>query len=111
MICATKKPEAAVAENVARVHITEEELAHDTHAVLAKVRDGVEVVVEENRHPIAVITTPPQRPGRRISECIARAREYEARLGYVPVPDPGFATDLAAAVDAQREPFVPPSWD
>jgi antitoxin (DNA-binding transcriptional repressor) of toxin-antitoxin stability system len=110
MICVTKESEAAVADNVARVHITEEELAHDTHAVLAKVRDGVEVVVEENRHPIAVITTP-QRPGRRISECIARAREYEARLGYVPVPDPGFATDLEGVIAARREPFVPPSWD
>ncbi|HWB82618.1 MAG TPA: hypothetical protein VG675_00665 [Bryobacteraceae bacterium] len=97
-------------ENVAKVRITEDELARDTRGVLAKVQDGIEVVVEKDHRPVAVIKTP-QRPGRRISECIALAKAYEARLGYAPVPDPEFAKDVQAAIDAHREALNPPSWE
>ena len=77
-------------ENSARVRITEDELARDTHAVLTKVQEGVEVIVEQDHRPVAVIKTP-QGPGRKLSECIALAKAYEARLGYAPIPDPEFA--------------------
>ncbi len=60
-------------EVMATVHITEAELARDIHAVLAKVQEGVEVIVEQDHHPVAVIKTP-QGPGREISECIALVR-------------------------------------
>ncbi len=66
--------------------------------------------MEQDHRPVAVIKTP-QGPGRKISECIALARAYEEKLGYVPVPDPGFATDVQAAVDDNREPLNPPAWD
>jgi antitoxin (DNA-binding transcriptional repressor) of toxin-antitoxin stability system len=92
------------------VRITEAELANDTHAVLEKVRAGVEVVVEQDHRPVAVIKTP-QGPGRKISECVALAKAYEAKLGYAPVPDPDFAKDVQAAIDAHREPLNPPAWD
>lgn len=92
------------------VRITEAELARDTHAVLEKVRAGVEIVVEQDHRPVAVIKTP-QGPGRKISECIALAKAYEEKLGYAPVPDPDFAQDVQAAIDAHREPLNPPAWD
>ena len=92
------------------VRITEAELASDIHAVLAKVQEGVEVIVEQDHRPVAVIKTP-QGPGRKISECIALAKAYEERLGYAPVPDPDFAKDVQAAIEAHREPLNPPSWD
>jgi len=92
------------------VRITEAELVRDIHAVLAQVRTGVEVIVEQDHHPVAVIKTP-QGLGRRISECIALAKAYEERLGYAPVPDPDFAKDVQAAIEAHREPLNPPSWD
>ena len=92
------------------VRITEAELASDIHGVLAKVQEGVEVIVEQDHRPVAVIKTP-QGPGRMISECIALARAYEEKLGYAPVPDPDFAKDVQAAIDANREPLNPPSWD
>ena len=92
------------------VRITEAELASDTHAVLEKVQAGVEVVVEQDHRPVAVIK-PPQGPGRKISECIALAKAYEDKLGYAPVPDPDFAKDVQAAIDAHREPLNPPAWD
>jgi antitoxin (DNA-binding transcriptional repressor) of toxin-antitoxin stability system len=97
-------------EAMATVHITEAELARDLHAVLAKVQEGVEVIVEQDHRPVAVIKTP-RSPGRKISECIALATAYEERIGDTPVLDPDFAKDVQAAVDAHREPLDPPSWD
>ena len=46
------------------LRITEAELARDIHAVLAKVRTGVEVIVEQHHRPVAVIRTPVP-PARR----------------------------------------------
>ena len=100
----------AIIEEMATVRITEVELARDIHVVLAKVQQGVEVIVEQDHRPVAVIRTP-QGPGRKISECIALAKAYEEKLGYAPVPDPDFAKDVQAAIDAHREPFRPPPWD
>ena len=97
-------------EDMATVRITEAELARDIHAVLAQVQEGVEVIVEQDDHPVAVIKTP-QGPGRKISECIALAKAYVEKLGYAPAPDAGFAKDVQAAIDAHREPFDPPAWD
>jgi antitoxin (DNA-binding transcriptional repressor) of toxin-antitoxin stability system len=51
------------------------------------------------------------RPGRSIDECIALAKDYEARLGHAPVPDPDFAKDVQAAIDAHREPLDTSLWD
>lgn len=95
---------------MATLHISEADLARDIHTVLAKVQDGVEVIVEQDHRPVAVIKTPPK-PGRKISECIARAEAYEEKLGYAPVPDPDFARDVQAAIDAHREPLNPPAWE
>jgi antitoxin (DNA-binding transcriptional repressor) of toxin-antitoxin stability system len=100
----------AMIEEMATVRITEAELARDIHAVLAKVREGVEVIVVQDHRPVAVIKTP-QGPDRKISECIALAKAYEEKLGYTPVPDPDFAKDVQAAIDAHREPLNPPAWD
>jgi antitoxin (DNA-binding transcriptional repressor) of toxin-antitoxin stability system len=93
------------------VRITEAELARDIHGVLARVQDGDEVIVEQDRRPVAVIKTPPQGPGRKLSECIALAKAYEKELGYAPVPDPDFAKDVQAAIDSRRQSFNPPAWD
>jgi hypothetical protein len=97
-------------KDMAVLHITESELARDVHGVIEKVRGGAEVVIEENHRPVAVIKTP-QGPGRPIDECIALAKEYEARLGHAPVPDADFAEDVQAAIDAHREPLDTSLWD
>jgi len=97
-------------EDMATVRITEAELARDIHAVLAQVQEGVEVIVEQDHRPVAVIRTP-QGPGRKIRDCVALAKAHEERLGYAPVPDAGFAKDVQAAVDSHREPLDPPAWD
>jgi antitoxin (DNA-binding transcriptional repressor) of toxin-antitoxin stability system len=97
-------------QDMSTVRITESELSRDVHVVLEKVQQGVEVIIEQNHRPVAIIKTPAM-PGRKISECIARAKAYEEKLGYQPVPDPDFAKDVEASIAAHREPLQPPSWD
>ena len=87
---------------------SQEELARDIHGVLLKVREGIEVIIEEDHRPIAVIKTPP-RTGRTISECLALAKAYEAQFGSAPFPDPDFAKDIQAAIEAHSWPLDPPS--
>lgn len=93
-----------------QIHMTEAEAACNFHAVIAYVREGAEVIIEQNHLPVAVIRTP-RAPGRSITECISLAKAYEARLGYPPIPDEDFAKDVQEAIDAHREPFEPPPWD
>jgi antitoxin (DNA-binding transcriptional repressor) of toxin-antitoxin stability system len=97
-------------EVMVQVHMTEAEAARDFHTVMAHVREGAEVVIEQDRRPVAVIRTP-QGPGRSIDECIAIAEAFEARLGYAPVPDEDFARDVQEGIDAHRESLDPPAWD
>jgi antitoxin (DNA-binding transcriptional repressor) of toxin-antitoxin stability system len=40
------------------LHISAADLARDPFAVLAKVEEGVEVIVERNHRPVATIRTP-----------------------------------------------------
>jgi hypothetical protein len=89
-------------KNEMTLRLTEAELARDIHAVLARVREeGLEVIVEQDHRPVAVIKTL-YGPGRKLSDCIAIAKAYEENLGYAPVPDPDFAADVQAAIDAVR---------
>jgi antitoxin (DNA-binding transcriptional repressor) of toxin-antitoxin stability system len=44
-------------EGMATVRITEAEIARDLHSVLAKVQEGVEVIVEQDDRPVAIIKT------------------------------------------------------
>ncbi len=88
------------------VHVTEAELARDVRAVLAKVRQGVEVVIEQDNRPVAVLK-PPQVKGRRISEVIAALEASGANA----VVDEDFARDVETGINAHREPWNPPSWE
>jgi len=96
-------------ENMAQVHMTEAELARDLHGVLEKVRQGAEVVIEQDHRPVVVIK-PHQGPGRMLSECIALAEQREKERGYAVTLDPDFAADVEEIV-RYRQPWNPPSWD
>ena len=91
---------------MATVRITEAELARDLHAVLARVRQGVEVVVEQDNRPVALIKTPPV-AGRKISEVIAAMEASGANA----VLDEDFARDVEEAIRLHNQPWNPPSWD
>jgi antitoxin (DNA-binding transcriptional repressor) of toxin-antitoxin stability system len=96
-------------EEMATVHMTESEVARDLHAVLAKVQQGVEVIVEQDHRAVAVIRSPLPK-GRLLSECIALAEAHEKETGQAPVLDPDFAADVENIVQ-NRKPWNPPSWD
>jgi antitoxin (DNA-binding transcriptional repressor) of toxin-antitoxin stability system len=93
-------------EDMATVHMTESEVAHDLHAVLAKVQKGLEIVVEQDHRPVAVIC-PPHPKGRLLSECIALAEA----LGTTTIPDEGFMKDVAEGIAERSKPWKPPNWE
>jgi antitoxin (DNA-binding transcriptional repressor) of toxin-antitoxin stability system len=90
---------------MATVRMTEGELARDLHAVLAKVQDGVEVVIEQDDRPVAVIKSAVLE--RLLSECIALA---EAR-GSKTILDEGFSKDVAEGIAERSKPWHPPTWE
>lgn len=93
-------------DGMSTVRITETEFARDVHAMLEKVQQGTEVVIEHDHRPIAVIRRP-ERAGRLISECIALA---EAR-GTTAIPDEGFMKDVEDGIRERSQPWNPPSWE
>jgi hypothetical protein len=88
------------------VRITEGELARDLHAVLAKVRQGLEVVIEQDHRSVAILQ-PPHPSGRLVSEILrdARQRNFTVTL------DEDFGADMEAIIASQQQPWNPPSWE
>jgi antitoxin (DNA-binding transcriptional repressor) of toxin-antitoxin stability system len=86
------------------VRITETELARDIHGILAKVQEGVEVVVEHDHRPVAVIR-PAQRSGRSISKIVRQAKERNSTVTL----DADFGKDLEAIIASHNQPWHPPS--
>lgn len=87
------------------VHISEAEAASDFSGLLARVRDGAEVVIESNARAVAVVLSA-EPAHRTLSECIALLPEESTA-----VLDEDFAKDVEAAVESHREPLDPPRWD
>ena len=90
---------------MATFHISEAEAARDFAGLLARVRAGAEVVIEEDSRPVAVLRSP-DLPGSTIEERIAMLPEDSPAIS-----DEDFANDVAAAVAAHRESLNPPEWD
>jgi antitoxin (DNA-binding transcriptional repressor) of toxin-antitoxin stability system len=86
-------------EAMGTLRITEAELARDIHAVLAKVQEGAEVIVEQDHRPVPVIRTP-QRSGRPISEILRQAKERNSTVTL----DPDFGKDLEAVIASHQQP-------
>jgi antitoxin (DNA-binding transcriptional repressor) of toxin-antitoxin stability system len=91
---------------MATIRITEAELARDAHGVLARLRDGVEIVVEEDNRPVAVIRAP-ESSGRQVSEILRDARRRNSTVTL----DSEFGWDLEAIIAGHDEPWNPPSWE
>ncbi len=86
---------------MAQVHMAEAEVARDFAAVLEKVRQGLEVDVEQDGRTVAVIK-PVKGPGRPIDECIALAKAQ----GSGATLDEDLAKDLEEII-ASRRPLDP----
>jgi hypothetical protein len=92
-------------EDMAQVHMTEAEVAGNFAAAMAKVRQGIEIVVEHEEQPIAVLRA--AEPARRtIAEILAlMPRNSTATI------DEDFAADVDAAIESHREPLDASKWD
>ena len=91
------------------VHISEAEAASNFADLLARVRAGIEVVIESGKLPVAVIHAPAP-THRTISECIALAKAHEEETGEVPVLDPDFAAEMEEVIK-NRQVWNPPAWE
>ena len=91
------------------LHVSEADAVRDLAAILQRVESGMEVVIERNAQPLAVIRM--AAPSRRtISECIALAEAHELEFGDRAILDEDFEGDLEEIV-RNRTPWNPPAWD
>ena len=94
---------------VARIHISEAEAARDFSALMARVRAGAEVVIEDGSLRVALIRSAVP-ISSAISDCLALAKKHEEETGDAPVLDPDFAADVEEII-LNRKPWNPPAWD
>jgi len=94
---------------MATTHISEADAARDFAGLMAKVRAGAEIIIENGSHPHAILRSEFPAP-RTISECIELARKHERETGEAPVLDADFADDVAEII-RNRKPWNPPESD
>lgn len=87
--------------SMAVIHISEAEAARDFAALLARVRAGAEVVIEDDARAAVVLRVAAERPVRRLSESLRMAKEH----GSTATLDGGFAADLEAVINSHPEPL------
>jgi prevent-host-death family protein len=88
------------------IHISDAEAASDFASLLARVREGAEVIIEQDARPVAVLR-PADPDVRRLSESLRLAREH----GSAATVDEDFGRDVEEAVNSHPEPLNPPAWD
>jgi antitoxin (DNA-binding transcriptional repressor) of toxin-antitoxin stability system len=86
------------------IHISEADAYRDFAALLARVRAGAEVIIEDAASPAVVLRAAAERPLRRLSEFLRLAKEH----GSTVTLDGGFARDLEAVVNSHPEPLENP---
>ena len=94
---------------MATIRISEAEAVRDFAGLLARVREGAEVVIESENHPAAILRQA-DFPRRTISESIALADAHAKELGYEPRMDADFAADLEEIIK-NRKPRDTSAWD
>jgi prevent-host-death family protein len=92
------------------IHISEAEATNDFAWLMARVREGAEIIIEKDARPVAVVRPAELVRGRPISECIALAEAHAKELGYEPTIDPDFATDLEEIINS-RKPRNVSTWE
>jgi antitoxin (DNA-binding transcriptional repressor) of toxin-antitoxin stability system len=86
-------------EAMATIHMSEAEVARDLHEVLAKVQQGVEIVIEQDHRPVAVIRAQ-HRSGRPIEEILREAKQRNSTVTL----DDDFGKDLEEIVAGHQKP-------
>jgi len=92
------------------IHVSDKEATSDFASLLARVREGAEVIIEHDARPVAVVRPAEVFRGRLLSESIALAEAHAKELGYEPTMDPGFAADLREIINS-RKPRDLSAWE
>lgn len=95
---------------MATVRISEADAGRNFAGLLARVRAGEEIVIENEAAPAVVLRVAGKPHGRLLSESIALAKKHAEELGYEPRMDPEFAADLEEII-RNRKPWNPPAWE
>ncbi len=95
--------------NMAVIHISEADAARDFAGLMARVRAGIEVVID-GASPAVKLSMVATRPGRLLSESIALAEAHSKELGYEPVMDEAYAADMEEII-RNRKPRDTSAWD
>jgi antitoxin (DNA-binding transcriptional repressor) of toxin-antitoxin stability system len=96
------------------VHVSSAEAIRDIAVILDRVERGAEIVVEKDLRPVAHIQ-PAHRPGRLLSECIARAEAHQAKthrakIGQAATLDDERGKDMEEIIASRRQPLES-RWD
>lgn len=83
------------------IHISELEVARHFSALLTNLREGEEIVIQDDSRPVAVVH-PAVPARRRISESIALAETHARESGAEPTLDPEFAEDLKEIIEKRK---------
>ena len=89
------------------MRITEAELARDVRAVLERVQQGSEVIIERDDHRPVYLINPPQRSGRPITGILREAKQRNSTVTL----DDEFSDDLNEIIANHQKPWILPSWD
>ena len=81
------------------IQVSEAEAASDSAGLLARVRDGAEVVIERDKLPVAVIRSAEPNV-RMLSESQRLAKDHACTATL----DADFVRDLKAVIDSHRKP-------
>ncbi len=95
---------------MATVFIPENEAVRDLPGLLARVRAGEEVVIENEASPAVVLRMAVEPRGRLLSESLALAEAHAKEMGFEPVMDQEFAEDLEEMI-RRRKPRDTSAWD
>ena len=93
---------------MAVIHISEAEAARDFAGLLARVRAGEEVCIDDASRTIAVIRSPEANPPRRkLSEILQRAKER----GSAVTLDDQFGRDLEEIIRSREHEVLGNRWE
>jgi antitoxin (DNA-binding transcriptional repressor) of toxin-antitoxin stability system len=101
------KQNGVIIKSMQTIHIPEAEAARNFSALMAHIRAGSEVVIEDHGETVAVVSRPAKRPGKLLSEVIALMEAQNSTA----IVDEDFARDIESVIAEHREPLDPPAWD
>ena len=103
-------PNRGIMKAMETIHISEDEAARYFAGLMARVRAGAEIVIENPCSPAVVLRVAEEPRSPLLSESIAIAEAGSKERGYKAVMDPDFAADMLEII-ANRKPRDTSAWD